>query len=258
MGLLGRLEQVLNIYLDVLAEIVEMEEERAREHAAARGAEGGAGGGCHLRGTGSGHLHGLEVSKSRSFSQSIPSIIVSEHSRAFPITTTNNNKGGGVRGGTARGPAVRRGGLLLLAAWARCHDICPPPAVAGAGGGERSGGARGRAGVPAGGDGRGEVRIEGRFIRYKCDGLTSTCSLRFSPIVSKWTGRWWATPLLMPRSAQCTRRWRSRCSAPPPWRRARWARQDDDVESGKWRMEINCVRKLDAVCERVPLSFMDS
>lgn len=86
MGMLGRLEQVLNIYLDVLAEIVEMqEEERAREEAAARGAEGGAGAGCHVRGTGSGHLHGLEVSKCRGISQYYPSFIVIEHSCAFPI-----------------------------------------------------------------------------------------------------------------------------------------------------------------------------
>lgn len=53
--------QVLNVCLDVLAEMEAEARERAEEASAAAG-NGGGGGGCgHVRGTGSGHLHGLEV-----------------------------------------------------------------------------------------------------------------------------------------------------------------------------------------------------
>ena len=54
---------MLNACLDVLAEMEAEARERAEEAAAAAaGNEGAGGGGCgHVRGTGSGHLHGLEV-----------------------------------------------------------------------------------------------------------------------------------------------------------------------------------------------------
>ncbi len=56
-------KQVLNVCLDVLAEIETMARERLEEGAAAAGGGGGGGGVGHVRATGSGHLRGLAVSE---------------------------------------------------------------------------------------------------------------------------------------------------------------------------------------------------